>query len=251
MQYMISPLDLSQRQLLIYKVLYDKCDFNTMQVSITIDNIKIAINVADFNYSAIYRDINKMIEKGYIEIVRKAGKGVAPAYRLVKINELKVKTKCKPSANQTKTKCKPKPSNFNVLKVIENTKCKPNENQVTTNSKDKDKDIYIYSRVIDYLNEKASKSFKYTTKKTKSCIDARLREGFTEADFLKVIDIKTKQWKDNSDMNMYLRPTTLFGTKFESYLQESNYNDKEKQKNKEVNFDDIQILDNENNRIDI
>lgn len=78
----------------------------------------------------------------------------------------------------------------------------------------------IYSRVIDHLNEKASKSFKYTTKKTKSCIDARIREGFKEEDFLKVIDIKTKEWKDNPDMSKYLRPETLFGTKFESYLQQ-------------------------------
>lgn len=78
----------------------------------------------------------------------------------------------------------------------------------------------IYSRVINHLNEKASKSFKYTTKKTKSCIDARIREGFKEEDFLKVIDIKTKEWKDNPDMSKYLRPETLFGTKFESYLQQ-------------------------------
>lgn len=78
----------------------------------------------------------------------------------------------------------------------------------------------IYSRVIKHLNEKASKSFKYTTKKTKSCIDARIREGFKEEDFLKVIDIKTKEWKDNPDMSKYLRPETLFGTKFESYLQQ-------------------------------
>ena len=68
--------------------------------------------------------------------------------------------------------------------------------------------------------KKASKGFKYTTKKTKSCIDARLKEGFTESDFLKVIDIKVKEWKDNKDMNLYLRPQTLFGPKFESYLQQ-------------------------------
>lgn len=221
MQYMISPLDLTQRQLLIYKVLYDKCDFNTMQVSITIDNIKIAINVADFNYSAIYRDINKMIEKGYIEIVRKAGKGVAPAYRLVKINELKVKTKCKPNENQVQTKTE----QFQCVEGYKEYQVQTKKYQVTTNSKDKDKDIYIYSRVIDYLNEKASKNFKHTTKKTKSCIDARLREGFTEADFLKVIDIKTEEWKDNPNMNRYLRPETLFGTKFEGYLQEDTKQD--------------------------
>ena len=92
----------------------------------------------------------------------------------------------------------------------------------------------IYSRVINHLNEKASKSFKYTTKKTKSCIDARIREGFKEEDFLKVIDIKTKEWKDNPDMSKYLRPETLFGTKFESYLQQEVKQDQPEQQFKSL-----------------
>lgn len=92
----------------------------------------------------------------------------------------------------------------------------------------------IYSRVIDHLNVKASKSFKYTTKKTKSCIDARIREGFKEEDFLKVIDIKTKEWKDNPDMSKYLRPETLFGTKFESYLQQEVKQDQPEQQFKSL-----------------
>jgi hypothetical protein len=35
-----------------------------------------------------------------------------------------------------------------------------------------------------------------------------------------VIDKKAKQWKDNPDMCKFLRPETLFGTKFEGYLNE-------------------------------
>lgn len=80
----------------------------------------------------------------------------------------------------------------------------------------------LVSEVIDYLNEKAGKSYKATTPKTISLISARNKEGFTLDDFKKVIDIKTMQWKTNADMNKYLRPETLFGTKFESYLQEKN-----------------------------
>ena len=30
----------------------------------------------------------------------------------------------------------------------------------------------------------------------------------------------TIQWINNKDMNMYLRPETLFGTKFEGYLNQ-------------------------------
>lgn len=78
----------------------------------------------------------------------------------------------------------------------------------------------LVSEVIDYLNEKAGKSYKATTQRTISLISARNKEGFTIYDFKKVIDTKTQQWKSNADMNKYLRPETLFGTKFESYLQE-------------------------------
>lgn len=79
----------------------------------------------------------------------------------------------------------------------------------------------LVSEVIDYLNEKAGKSYKTTTQKTVSLVNARSKEGFTLDDFKKVIDTKTQQWKSNADMNKYLRPETLFGTKFESYLQEN------------------------------
>ncbi|MCZ0717852.1 conserved phage C-terminal domain-containing protein [Aerococcus kribbianus] len=77
-----------------------------------------------------------------------------------------------------------------------------------------------YKKIIDYLNEKANASYRSTTKKTQTLIKARFAEGFTEKDFYKVIDIKTQAWLNNSKMNKYLRPETLFGTKFEGYLNE-------------------------------
>ncbi|EJA6561157.1 TPA: conserved phage C-terminal domain-containing protein [Clostridioides difficile] len=86
---------------------------------------------------------------------------------------------------------------------------------------EKTKDKEIYKRIVDYLNKTADKSFKSTTKKTISLIDARLKEGFTEEEFYKVIDNKVLNWLDDDKMNAYLRPETLFGNKFESYLNET------------------------------
>lgn len=74
-----------------------------------------------------------------------------------------------------------------------------------------------YNNIIVYLNEKAKTNYKPTTPKTQSLIRARVNEGFTKEDFKKVIDNKTAEWL-GSDMEKYLRPETLFGTKFESYL---------------------------------
>lgn len=76
-----------------------------------------------------------------------------------------------------------------------------------------------YKPIIDYLNEKTGKHYKHTTNKTQTVIKARWNEGFGEDDFKNVIDIKTSEWK-GTDMEKYLRPETLFGTKFESYLNQ-------------------------------
>lgn len=76
-----------------------------------------------------------------------------------------------------------------------------------------------YQPIINYLNKKTGKHYKHTTNKTQTVIKARWNEGFTEDDFKKVIDNKVAEWK-GTDMEKFLRPETLFGTKFEGYLNQ-------------------------------
>lgn len=76
--------------------------------------------------------------------------------------------------------------------------------------------------IIEYLNNKANKKYRPNIPKTVKLIELRLNEGFIIKDFMEVIDKKVKQWKNNPEMNKYIRPETLFGTKFESYLNETN-----------------------------
>lgn len=71
--------------------------------------------------------------------------------------------------------------------------------------------------IIDHLNERTGAQYKATTKDTQKHIRARLDEGFTVDDFKSVIDKKSAEWM-NTEWQKYLRPQTLFGTKFESYL---------------------------------
>ena len=75
-----------------------------------------------------------------------------------------------------------------------------------------------YREIVDYLNEKAGTSYRPTTKKTQTCIRARLKEGFTVDDFKRVIDLKCAEWIGDDRFERFLRPETLFGTKFEDYL---------------------------------
>lgn len=77
-----------------------------------------------------------------------------------------------------------------------------------------------YSKIIDYLNAKTGTKYKSTSTKTQTLIKARFNEKFTEQDFYKVIDNKVADWLNDPKMNKYLRPETLFGSKFEGYLNE-------------------------------
>ncbi|WP_342610237.1 conserved phage C-terminal domain-containing protein [Staphylococcus hsinchuensis] len=103
---------------------------------------------------------------------------------------------------------------------------------------------YPYKEVIEYLNKQTGKQFRSTTKKNQSLIKARVNEGFTLDDFKKVIDNMTNQWLNDNKMSKYLRPETLFGTKFEGYLnQESNTQPNNPYANA---FENAQPLDMEN-----
>ena len=72
--------------------------------------------------------------------------------------------------------------------------------------------------VVDHLNQRAGTHYKATTASTRKLIKARLKEGFTVDELKLVIDKKCADWLNNRDMVQYLRPETLFGNKFEGYL---------------------------------
>lgn len=76
-----------------------------------------------------------------------------------------------------------------------------------------------YKEIVDYLNEKTGSKYRSNGSKTKSLIKARTNEGFSLDDFKTVIEKKAKEWSGTT-MEKYLRPETLFGTKFEGYLNE-------------------------------
>lgn len=98
--------------------------------------------------------------------------------------------------------------------------------------KTKYKELWI---PIVYLNQVANKRYKFVDK-TKRLLLARFKEGYTLEDFKQVIDIKTAEWKDSPEFSKYLRPETLFGTKFDGYLNQKPKTIKGKS---EDNFPDL------------
>lgn len=112
----------------------------------------------------------------------------------------------------TKTLLKDLPDSANRVEVV----CSESKEREQLSEKP---DPIPYSKIIDHLNAQCGCQFKPTSNATKRHIKARWAEGFRLPDFEAVIDHKRDEWAQDSRMCVYLRPETLFSTKFEGYLQ--------------------------------
>ena len=107
--------------------------------------------------------------------------------------------------------------------------CNANETICNTDidiEKEIDKEIDInkeekipYKEIVDCLNKFAKTNYRHTSQVTKDKIKARWNDGFRLNDFETVIKNKCSEWM-GTDMEKYLRPKTLFGNNFESYLNQ-------------------------------
>lgn len=131
---------------------------------------------------------------------------------------------------------------------ISNVKCCS-----TVDNKEKEKKDQIVKdfskEVISYMNEKCNTRYQYKSEYVLRRISARMKDGFTNIeDYKKVIDKKAGQWL-NTDYEKYLRPDTLFGTKFEVYL-----NERDKEYERKIKIKERQIQrekeENEEQHID-
>ena len=148
------------------------------------------------------------------------------AYRDRKRAELQ---ECNANSNVTVTECN------GVDKDIEEERERDKDTKKENIKRKSDFSFALeVEEIISYLNEKCCSNYKTNNKATVRHIRARLSEGYTIDDFKKVINKKYNSW-NGTDMAKYLRPETLFGTKFESYLNEQESAvDKEKAELKRI-----------------
>lgn len=106
----------------------------------------------------------------------------------------------------------------NLNKINKKTK----ETYIVENNTKNNKLKECTEYIIQYLNDVAGTKYKSTTKGTANLIKARFKEGFRLDDFYDVIDKKWKEWK-GTEWEKYIRPETLFGNKFENYLNGKQY----------------------------
>ena len=126
--------------------------------------------------------------------------------------------------NGTYTECIQDVSSLDTQDRVSIDKSKIRDRDIMSGKPDETdtKDSYSSARkeIIDYLNSVLGTHYTYSSKANNGHINSRLREGHTVEEFKRVIDKKAKAWKGDPHMCQYLRPETLFGSKFEGYLNE-------------------------------
>lgn len=104
------------------------------------------------------------------------------------------------------------------------------EKEITSGTPDEssrftDEEKGIADSVIARLNDLTHQSYRSRTKKALRPIAARLREGFSAQDLVLVVENQSRLWLRDQKMRAYLRPETLFGPKFEGYLNAAKMTD--------------------------
>ena len=82
-------------------------------------------------------------------------------------------------------------------------------------------DVWSLSRsVLSHLNAVTGASWRVDDVSSVRLISELAHSGYTEDQMLEVIDKKAADWLGDPKVEQYLRPSTLFGTKFEQYLNQ-------------------------------
>jgi uncharacterized phage protein (TIGR02220 family) len=158
------------------------------------------------NREVIARRFKKMESCGLLEVyIKKADTGSFSCFRLISsIYEALIMAPDSKVGWPPDSKVDPKDSSSNI--------------NSSTNSLNTYCPVETRKEIIHYLNKTTMSNFKDSTASTIKHINARWKEGFKLEDFIAVINWKSEQWLRDDKFFQYLRPETLFGTKFESYL---------------------------------
>lgn len=197
--FMVKDLKLKGNELLIYAIIYGFSQNGESQFT---GSLQYMADWTNSTKQGVIKNLKSLVEKGLIvktDIYENGVKFVK--YRATDYNAMQ----------QSLTGCATE-FNGGMQQSLTPPMQQSLPNNITPNIK-----TNTIKDIIDYLNSRLGTSYKHTTAKTVECVNARLKEGFTLEDFKTVIDKKVAEWK-GTDFEQYLRPTTLFGTKFEGYL---------------------------------
>ena len=205
--FMVSELGLKGNELLIYAIIFG---FSQTTGQAFHGSLTYLESWTNSTRPTVILSLKSLVEKGLIEKEEQTINGVKYCSYRAKNSTDKAEEVVK-KFNEGSKEILPNNILYNIVDNIV-------DNNIVENAEKYD--MKTITEIVDYLNEKAHKNYRSNNKATMRHINARLKEGRTLSDFKQVIDNRCATWL-GTDMEQYLRPETLFGSKFEGYLNAS------------------------------
>lgn len=194
--FMLTDLKLKGNELLIYACIYG---FSQTENQVFNGGLQYLADWVNSTKQSVIKCLKSLEEKGYIIKREKYINGVKSCeYYTTELNTLLNKVEYPIKQSLTGGIKQSLTNNIELDKLLDNIK-----------------------EIVGYLNAKLGTRYLPANEKTQRLITARFNENkkYTVDDFKAVIDKKVAEWK-GTEMEKYIRPETLFGTKFESYLNQ-------------------------------
>lgn len=221
--YIIAPIDLTERQFLIYFTMYKRCNFTDMTVKYTFDQIASDIKIIKTSKDVVRRDIEKMIKEGYLKVIIKGSKGNPTIYKIIKISDLYKISECNLKVHNTNDLnggSKPHRQNKNILTAIPI----------------KEKENYIYSEPIQkIINLYPGKKVKYVRDKELPSIINK----YGEEQIIRCVKRYCDECK-SKEKQFILNESTFWKERYIDYLDQEVTNLEE---NENISIPDMLIRD--------
>lgn len=206
--WMINGLNLKGNSLLIYAIIYG---FSQSENQTFNGSIQYLVDWTNSSRRTVINCLNELVENNLLEKSEKIINGIKFCeYRATVVGDEEVALGVQNLHGGSAE------ISLGVVKKMHGGSEKIAPNNIDNNLFNNKEDI---KDIVEYMNMRLGTNYKPTTKATVDGIKARLNEGFTVDDFKTVIDKKCVEWM-GTDMQKYLRPQTLFGNKFETYLNQ-------------------------------
>lgn len=212
------PYNLKHNELIIFSIIYGFCQHKGQCFC---GSISYLAEWVSSSRQGVSKNLNSLIKKGFI---RK--ESAFPTNRYYIVNQTPVYEEFV-NEDLNNVEIDVKKVDNECKQILDNNIDNNTNNNINKYLAEKAISSSI-EEIINYLNKICNTQFKAASLVTKKLIKQRLKEGFTVEDFKRIIDFKYNEWGvkpitfSNGKLSTdYLRPTTLFGDNFESYLNES------------------------------
>lgn len=217
MRYYIAPLDLTERQEMIYRAIYKKANFTTMESAYTYNLIIQDIKSITLTEKQVRNDIKKLIEMEVLTVVKRGSKGSPTIYRITILDKIRANNSQLKDGNRSEIS-----EYFEATQEVEGTQTSIKRNLKVNSIKEKENNICLSLEKEN--NDLFTELWKIYPRKIGKAraeiLVKKLLKKYTIDELTRAVQRYSKS-VENTEKQFILQGDTFFYSRVEDYLDEN------------------------------